>query len=844
MDNMQTVPRLIKSFVPKNYKLFLSLNRTKRFFYGNVIISGKLLKNNNEIILHSKDLDIESVLCDDSPAEFSFGDNDSLVINNINLKNGPHILKISFNGKITDAMHGMYPCYFDHNGLKKELLATQFESHHAREVFPCIDEPEAKATFDVTLETENNIQVLGNMPVKEQSRKTGHLITTFETTPIISSYLLAWVVGELHKKTAYTKNGVEVNAWATPAQPDTSLDFALDIAIRSIDFFENYFGTNYPLSKCDNVALPDFSSGAMENWGLITYREIAMLADPKTTSISSKQYAATVIAHELSHQWFGNLVTMKWWNDLWLNESFATFIEYLAVDSIEPNWNIWLDFASYECAAALRRDSLAGVQPVQTDVNHPDEINTLFDGAIVYAKGARLIKMLQHYVGNDNFRAGLKKYFNKFAYKNTEAIDLWQTLTEVSNKDIENFMTKWITQPGFPVLHASRVGNQINLSQERLSSSPNKNDAPLWPIILNSNYPEMPEVFNGRDLTITVSGDQPIRFNIGNNSHFITHYDLDLLMKLIKEIQSNNLTQLDRLQLLNEQIILANAGIISSAELVPLLGAYKNESVEAVWSIIGMTIGELKKFVEDNEEAEQKLRQFAGTLAKNQFKKLGWTPKKNESEAETKLRSIIIGLMLYSEDKTVIDYADELFRSVSIDKLDPELRGLIISSVIRHKNDITTIRSLLKKYEKTASSELRMDINVGLAATKDAKIINLLLDTLKDTSVIRTQDTARWIAYLIRNKFARDQTWRWLCDNWDWIDSTFGGDKSYDDYPRYAAMALSSRKQLDEYIKFFKPKRSDPSLTRVIDMGINEITNRIKIIEKDAALVRKALLDL
>src|SRR5690606_2848949 len=250
-------------------------------------------------------------------------------------------------------------------------------------------------------------------------------------------------------------------------QPAASLDFALDIATRTIDFFENYFDTPYPLPKSDHVALPDFSSGAMENWGLVTYREIALLDDPTTTSVSSKHYIATVIAHQLSHQWFGNLLTMKWWNNLWLNESFAALMEYIAVDALHPEWNVWLDFATMESIMALRRDSLDGVQAVQVDVNHPDEISTLFDGAIVYAKGARLLRMLQHYIGHEAFQAGLKAYFATYKYGNTEGDDLWNALAGASGKDIAGFMNTWISQSGYPVVQVSQNGNDVALTQQQ-----------------------------------------------------------------------------------------------------------------------------------------------------------------------------------------------------------------------------------------------------------------------------------------------------------------------------------------------------------------------------------------
>jgi aminopeptidase N len=661
----------------------------------------------------------------------------------------------------------------------------------------------------------------------------------------MSTYLLAWVVGELQKKTANTKNGVEVNIWATYAQPSDSLDFALDIATRTIDFFDEYFDTPYPLPKSDNVALPDFSQGAMENWGLVTYREITLLSDPATTSITVKRHVATVIAHELSHQWFGNLVTMKWWNDLWLNESFASLVEYTAIDALEPDWNIWLDFASFESILALRRDSLNGVQPVQTDVKHPDEISTLFDGAIVYAKGARLLRMLQRYIGDEAFQTGLKEYFKNFAYKNTETSDLWSAFGNSSNKNITNLMNTWIVQPGFPVLHVSKQANQIFLSQERLASKSSPVSDSLWPIPLNSNCPKMPKLFDVRSMTIDdCDCKTPLRFNTSNDVHFITHYDQELLSRLIEQVKTGDLPAIDRLQLLHEQTILARAGIISSAELIPLIDAYKNETTDAVWDIISMAIGELKKFVENDADSELKLRSLAGTLAKNQYERLGWEPKPDEPDTDTKLRSTIIGLVLYSEDTDVITSAINIFNSDSIDKLNPDLRSLIISAYVRYSDDEKIIGSLLETYNKTGSSELKQDICIGLTSSKKSIVATRLLGLLKDTTIIKAQDTARWIIFLMRNKYAREQTWAWIRNNWDWINTTFSGGQTFDDYPRYTATALFTRKHLDEYRDFFTPLQSDPTLTRVIDIGINEIKDRIDTIERDGSSVRDALLNL
>jgi len=841
---MQTVARLITTFIPEHYQLSLTLNRKDRTFSGVVTINGTSPSDTGKVTVHAKDLLIQSVTVDGKAADHIMGDHDELSIIHPDIKTGRHIVTIAFSGEITDSMHGLYPCYYDHEGVKKELLATQFESHHAREVFPCIDEPEAKATFDVILTTEQGTTVLGNMPVKSQKVENDLLVTTFDTTPRMSSYLLAWVTGDLQRKTAVTKNGVEVNIWATPAQPLESLDFALDIATRTIDFFDRYFDTPYPLPKSDHVALPDFSSGAMENWGLITYREVALLADPATTSVSSKHYIATVIAHELSHQWFGNLVTMKWWNNLWLNESFATLMEYIAIDALHPEWNIWMDFSTNETIGALRRDSIDGVQAVQVDVNHPDEISTLFDPSIVYAKGARLLRMLQHYIGHEAFQTGLKTYFSTHAYGNTEGNDLWTALSRASGKDIANFMDAWISQSGYPVVYVEQTDHDITLTQEQFFIGPHAPSTVTWPVPLNASAVDAPALFDTSKTTFSLSQDAPIRLNVGDSAHFLTQYDPALFARHINSVRSGTLTPLDRLQLLNEQSLLARGGRISSADLIPLLNAYKQETTESVWDIISLTAAELRKFVEDDEVAERKLRTLSADLAKSQYERLGWTIRENEDESDTKMRTTIIGMMLYGEDQDTINAALELYKTTPLDELDADLRTLILVAAVRYGNDPAIVDTLIDAYKNTTSSEVQQDIAGGLTGSRDPAVLSRLLNIAKDSSVVRAQDHFRWFVWIIRNKYGRDIAWQWLQDNWAWIDKTFGSDKSYDSYPRYAAGALVTPSQLDRYRAFFTPKQSIPALTRVIAMGISELEGRIELIERDKQAVQTALHEL
>lgn len=833
---MTKVPRLLDIFTPNHYNLTLDLTRAEeKEFSGTVIISGD--STSESISLHSKGLTIQSATIDNQPADVSFGEFDELRLSQPNLENGNHTIHINFSGNITDAMHGLYPCYFTHDGVKKQLFATQFESHHAREVFPCVDEPAAKAEYDLTLVTRTGIAVLGNMPVKSEEENGDSLTTTFEETPRMSSYLLAFVIGELHKKTARTKSGVEVNIWATPAQNENTLDFALDIATRSIDFYDEYFGVKYPLPKSDHVALPDFSSGAMENWGLITYRESCLLADPELTSESSRRFIATVIAHELSHQWFGNLVTMNWWNDLWLNESFANMMEYVAIDTLHPEWRMWEDFATNEVTAALRRDSLDGVQSVQADVNHPDEISTLFDPAIVYAKGGRLLVMVRKLIGEEAFRAGLKSYFEKFAYKNTVENDLWQELESASSQPIVNLMNTWISQPGLPVVSVSSSHNTAILSQERFFVGEHQPSDALWPIPLFANQPLDVKILDQKETTVSI--EKPLQLNCGLSAHFITKYDESTREYLLKNI--TELPTLDKICILQDATILARAGFENSASLLPLALSLKTETNEKVFGMAAGALTELRKFVDDNDAARDSLKKISGEFARATFEELDWDEKAGESDDDRERRTTALSLMMYSEDKKVLNEAKTRFDNNKLEDLPTEIRALIISTNVRYFETPEMIENLFAAYKNTPSNDLQNDIAIGLTSAKNPKTTEKILANIKDSDIIRPQDASRWFVYLIRTRENRQIAWNWLKENWAWVEDTFGEDKSYDDFIRYAATALLTPNELDDFRQFFEPMENIPALARTIKLGITEISARAELIERDKADVLSAL---
>ncbi|MFO0882476.1 MAG: M1 family metallopeptidase [Candidatus Saccharimonadales bacterium] len=830
---MTEVARLYQLFKPSRYELHITPNKQALTFSGSVTIEGTLSAKQNKLRLHAKELVVTEVAINATHRDYALeADNDELVIELKDSDKGTLRVSIEFEGTITKPMHGLYPCYARNGDV---ILATQFESHHAREVFPCVDEPEAKAIFSLSLTIPTGDVALANTEPSQAMHGPDFTTTVFEDTPVMSTYLLAFVTGPLHAVEGETKNGTKVRVWASADHADDTMTFALDTGIRATEFFNDYFDTPYPLTKCDHVALPDFSSGAMENWGLITYREVCLIVDPQTTSTNTKEYAATVIAHELSHQWFGNLVTMKWWDDLWLNESFATLMEYVAVDALYPEWNVMLSFASQEALSAFWRDSIPGVQAVKCTVNHPDEISTLFDPSIVYAKGARLLLMAHNFVGKNNFRKGLRLYFKRFAYSNTKGNDLWQALEDASGKKVRAFMNDWIETNGFPLVRVSQDGKKLALSQERFSDITATADETTWPVPLNLKPEQTPEIelFTTRQKSYVLASSRYVRLNT-EGAHYSVRYESEAHRKHLEtQLGEGKIRPRERLFILNDSLMQARAGYGSIAETMEILDAMKNETEDPVWVVMSMCMGDARTLVDENEHHESHMKQFSWQLVAHQYKKLGWKKRAKEDLTTTKMRGIILGLAAYSEEQAVIDAALKEYNSYdSLESMPADTRHIVLSAAVRHGGD-TVFKRLFELYPTIANSELQQDVCNALTSTRDEAHIKLLLSRLKDESFVRLQDFDRWVIYLLRNRKGRTATWNWFTKNWPWIVENFGSDKSFDNYPRFAGRVFGTEAWLTKYNTFFEPLKSEIALRRNIEIGAEEIKARIAWKQRD-----------
>jgi puromycin-sensitive aminopeptidase len=825
---MSEVTRLYRFFKPSRYELHLATDKTNLSFNGQVTILGDIEKDQKKLRLHSKDLSVEQVSVNGYECEFKQKNKfDELVINIP--KNCPGNLKIqiTFKGDITKQMHGLYPCK---SRSGEVILATQFESHHAREVFPCIDEPEAKAVFSLKISGDINDIILANTESVSEEADGQVKTSLFADTPLMSTYLLAFVTGNLDCQETTSRDGVKVRAWATPDQ-SAYTSFALDVATKSLEFYNDYFGIPYPLNKCDIVALPDFAAGAMENWGLLTFRETCLLVDPANTSLESQQYVAMIVAHEVAHQWFGNLVTMRWWNDLWLNEGFASWIEFMAVDKIFPEWRVWTQFIAIEQHQAFRLDALNNTHAIEVEVPNPDEINTIFD-SISYSKGACVIHMLHGYLGKNNFRLGLVHYLNKYAYKNTETSDLWDALAEASGLKVADFIGHWTKQKGFPYVSLEKSGNHIKLSQERFLANGNKAGSPaIWPIpLLADNLPEA--IFDTKELVLDLKSNY-VKLNAGQAGFYITKYWPAVYETFADKIKNNQLAETERIGLLSDMLALAKAGHLPAVELLNILKAFKNDTSLPVWNSVAACLGDIRHILGD--DVRQQIKPFIRQLVDEQYNRLGWIEKPSEVNFDKMLRPLILGLASGADNEQATAEAKSRFDSAkSIIDIGSNLRSMILTSVARRGGQ-TEFNRMINMLKTTKSPEDTIILTHSISNYKNPKQYKKAIKLIK-SDYVRLQDIHYWIVYGLANPEARIATWDWIKNNWGWLKANMGNDMAYPRLPLYISKAFNTQEFLADFNNFFDSMH-EPALNRGIKQGKETIKTQAAWRKRDEQAV-------
>uniref|UniRef100_A0A8C4Z6H6 Aminopeptidase n=1 Tax=Gadus morhua TaxID=8049 RepID=A0A8C4Z6H6_GADMO len=800
MPERRPFVRLPTDVFPVNYGLCLKPDLIDFTFEGKLEAAVEVTQPTNQIVMNCADIDIITASFVPEGGEevnatgFNYQNEDEKVTLSFpsTLQKGSAILKIDFVGELNDKMKGFYRSkYASPSGEVRYAAVTQFEATDARRAFPCWDEPAIKATFDITLIVPKERVALSNMNVidrKPYPEDAGLVEVKFATTPIMSTYLVAFVIGEYDFVEGQSSDGVLVRVY-TPLGKAEQGKFALEVAIKTLPFYKDYFNVPYPLPKIDLIAIADFAAGAMENWGLVTYRETALLIDPKNSCSSSRQWVALVVGHELAHQWFGNLVTMEWWTHLWLNEGFASWIEYLCVDHCFPEYDIWTQFVSADYTRALELDALDNSHPIEVNVGHPSEVDEIFD-AISYSKGASVIRMLHDYIGDQDFRKGMNAYLLKFQHKNASTEDLWDCLGQASGKPIAEVMSSWTQQMGFPIIVVDqeqvRDDRIIKLSQKKFcASGPHTaEECPSWMVPVSICTSDDPShachkvLLDGTDATITLNNvrpDQWVKINPGTVGFYRLQYSTSMLESLLPGVRDLSLPPVDRLGLQNDLFSLSRAGMISTVDVLRLMEAFINEPNYTVWSDLSCNLGVLSSLL-SNTDFHEEIQEFIRDLFTPVGLSLGWDSKPGEGHLEALLRGLVLGKLGKAGHKATLEEARLRFKEHVEGRqvLSADLRSPVYLTVLKH-GDSATLDTMLKLHKQADMQEEKNRIERVLGAISAPDLIQkVLIFALSDD--VRPQDTVSVIGGVAEgSKQGRKAAWKFVKDNWEELHNRYQG---------------------------------------------------------------------
>jgi len=819
---------------PINYELMFEPLFHNFKFNGEEIITLNLSKPTNSIKLDAAELSIkESHIMQGGKiisSESSLNEKDEkLTIKLVKKIKGKAKLSIKFTGTLNDRLLGFYKSqYKDKNGKIKYLATTQFEAADARRAFPCWDEPAVKATFDVSLLVDKHLDAISNMPVISKKKTGTKILYKFVRTPIMSTYLLYLGVGEFEYLHGKLRN-IKIRIVTTKGNKNKG-KLSLDFTKKFLGEYEKYFGIKYPLPKLDMIAIPDFAAGAMENWGAITFREAILLYDSKTSSTRTKQYIAEVISHELAHQWFGNLVTMKWWNDLWLNESFATFMATKIVNKFYPEWDLWDQFLGDAMLEAMSLDALKNSHPINVDVKHPAQIREIFD-AISYDKGGNVLRMLENYVGIENFRKGLKYYLTQHKYSNAEGQDLWKSIGKVAHKPVDAMMKTWIDQVGYPVVDVKRNNSKVSLTQRRFLSDGSISSKNRWsiPIHIEEGNHESSILMKSQKSVVSLKNiDSNFIVNSGRYGFYRVQYDDNSLANLSLLIDEKILNHVDRWSLQNDLFSQCVSGTKQIQEYLDFTTSYHDEDNYITLQNLAQNLYHLYKLTRKekfSDEIRTYTAQFLGTI----FDRLGWDSQKNEKHTNALLRSFVITALGKLGDKEILNEARKRFNKFLKNKnsLAADLQEPVFVLVAWQGNE-KTYNKLLSLYKKSTLQEEKIRFLMAMCNFKQK---NLLLKTLalSLTPEVRSQNIRVPIMGVSANIYGSDILWPWLKNNWKKLVRRFGVGNPLANRIVASIGSVIDDKQEKDVRKFFK-RMPLPGTERVIEQTLERVRIRSKFL--------------
>ncbi|XP_064645102.1 endoplasmic reticulum aminopeptidase 1-like isoform X1 [Lineus longissimus] len=795
--------RLPKSVNPLSYKLLMHPNITNLNFTGRNEITAKVVEKTDFIVIHSKKLEItrRTIVTIDGTSP-----KDVQILKSVPcLEHEQYYMKLSralevgeiihitleFNANLSDSMAGFYKSsYKTKAGEKRYLATTHFEPTDARAAFPCFDEPAMKANFTMSIIRSPHYTALFNMPIqKTENYQDGLLIDHFDTTVKMSTYLIAFVVCDFKHITNHTKNNnITVSVYAPPELIDQA-HFALAAATKILDYYEHFFGVKYPLPKQDLIAIPDFAAGAMENWGLITYRMTAILFDPAVSSSHDEQWIAMVVAHELAHQWFGNLVTMKWWNDLWLNEGFASFVQYIGTDVFKPKWKVFDEFVTDTLQPALNLDSLSNSHPISVPVKNPSQINEIFD-AISYKKGSSLIGMAQDFLTPEVLQDGLKHYLDKYKYGNAENKDLWDALSKASKTkvNVSEVMNTWTKQMGYPIVTLTRDEQVLKASQQRFLLNPSLAPStefssdygytwhiPLTYITDSMSTKDQIWMHRGPGAIGLPKAWKWYKANVNQSGFYRVNYPQENWNALIKQLKEdhNKLSASDRAGLVDDAFALARAGNITQVTALELTKYLENEEEYTPWRAAIAVLDYIKKVLEGSEGFEYYTK-YLQNLMKKQIRVLGWEDK--GSHLQKYLRSLLLYSAVRTGDTDIAQKGRELFRQWMENgtKISPNLRSTVYRAGVQYGGE-KEWNYCYHIFNTTVIPVEKSQMRQALSMTRDATLLNRLLRMSLEPDKIKPQDTTGVIMSIAHHSAAgRILAWDFIKQHWEKITKKYG----------------------------------------------------------------------
>jgi puromycin-sensitive aminopeptidase len=782
--------RLPRHVAPTRYELRLEPDLGAASFTGSVVVTLAVTEATSEIMLNAAELSVTEAVVSGERGETYHGAvslDDQLERCRLEfdgrLMPGTWHLRLAFRGILNDKLRGFYrSTYKDLTGATRTLAATQFEATDARRAFPCWDEPSFKAVFASTLVIDPALTAVSNTRITSERVEGDRKVVTFADTIRMSTYLVAFVVGELETTDPVAVGKTPLRVWCVPGKRGLA-GFGQEAAAASLGFFERYYGLTYPGDKLDLLAIPDFAAGAMENLGAITFRETALLVDQRQATHAERERVADVVAHENAHMWFGDLVTMSWWNGIWLNEAFATFMEMLAVDAWKPEWKRWNSFGVSR-AAAFTVDALWSTRPIEYEVRAPRDADAMFD-VLTYEKGASVLRMLEQYLGADVFRTGVRDYLQTHAYANADTRDLWAALGRAACVDIPGVMDAWIFKPGFPLVSARRDGAELVLSQQRFTFLP---EPPPFTTVTDGReqrwqVPVQVELgargraarervlLTGEDVRIPLAGGFDWALvNAGGHGFYRVRYASDLLEALLQRL--DRLAPIERFNLVADTWAAVNAGLTPVTEYLELATRFHGERDRNVWTILLGSLGALNRILLPGDRP--RLEAFTRTLLAPIVTDLGWGPLAGEDDLTRQLRGDVLRAMgTLGNDPGTQSRAATLYREWLRDPTTVDSNVLpALIAILAHTGDAARYSEFLQRFHTAGTPQEEQRYLYALVGFRQPALVAQTLERAV-SGEIRTQDGPFVVRAALMSVHARELAWTFVKERWDQMDRLF-----------------------------------------------------------------------